>query len=271
MHRTRSWMCGVPSIGVCLVFFPLFTVAAFKVGWKLYRGKERLVNRLFFEILRLAFRDLKRDKHGRNAIYGMEIGRVSFALLIVMTVPVILSACFITFWNIYLVEEQISTDCNINYDCFPILNGKILQSTPVQNCSHVWPQGIVKYKCYQLVYSYVQGLSATGGLLFFTSVMLKIYTATLLAPHNIQNIRYKWICYFLVLTGGSTVAVLFILLHTIPHSQSTVLRTATLKIQFVVYTFLLFVVFFVTGPLLIFGIECESQRRGRLVEIDCSV
>lgn len=248
----------VPSITVTLVFVTLFTTVSFKVGLKLYQGKRRLVNRWLFEILRLVFRDLKRDGEGTNTIYGREIGRVTFALLVVLTVPAVLSACLIAFWNIYMVEEQIGTKCSSNYDCFPVVNGKVVQDAPVHNCSH-WPRD-TEYKCYQLVYSYVKGVSATGGILFFSSVMLKIYTTTLLAPYNVQNVFCKWLCYCLVITGGCALSLLFILLHTVfPHPKNAVLRTATFQIQFVVYVFLLVVVFFVTGPLLIYGIECEKQ------------
>ena len=250
----------IPSIAVCLIFLSLFIFVIFKVGLNHCQRKRRLVNRWFFEILRLAFRDLKRENNGRDSIYGQQIGQVSFALLVIIAVPVILSASFITFWNIYMVEEQIGTNCNPNFDCFPIENGEVLRSNPVHNCTG-WPEG-TDYRCYRLVYSYVQGVSATGGLLFFASVMLKIYTATLLAPHNIHNVCCKWMCYLTVIVGGNTVTALFILLHTtVPHPHDTVFRTATYQIQFCLYSFLLFVVFFVTGPLLIYGIECESPRR----------
>lgn len=250
----------VPSFAVGFIFASLFLFVVFKVGMKLRRRKQKLVNRWFFEILRLAFRDLKRDKHGRNSIYGHEIGQVSFALLVIISVPVIVGACFITFWNIYMVEEQIDSECNTHFDCFPIENGHILQKTPVNNCSS-WPPD-TQYRCYRLVYNYVQGVSATGGILFFASVMLKIYIVTLVAPYNIQNVCCKWICYGIVIISGSTITVLFILLQTsISHTQDTVFRTATYKIQFILYSFLLFVVFILTGPLLIYGVECEPSQR----------
>ena len=252
----------VPSFAVGFIFVFLFLFVIFKVVMKLRRRKQKLVNRWFFEILRLAFRDLKRDKYGRNSIYGHEIGQVSFALVVIISVPVLVGACFITFWNIYMVEEQIGSECNTHYDCFPIENGNRLQENPVNNCSS-WPPD-THYRCYRLVYNYVQGVSATGGILFFASVMLKIYTVTLVAPYNLQNVCWKWICYGLVIISGSTITILFILLHmSISHTQDTVFRTATYKIQFVIYSFLLFVVFIFTGPLLIYGIECESLQKIR--------
>ena len=277
--RRRSWEDALPgtvpdpgcvdTINRCRPRILLFvTCGGIQIGWKLHQRKRRLVNRWFFEILRLAFRDLQRDAHGTNSIYGREIGRFSFALLVTITVPAILSACFITFWNTYMVEEQIGTNCNANYDCFPIQDGEALQHTPVQNCSQ-WPED-TEYKCYQLVYSYVRGVSATGGILFFASVMLKIYVVTLLAPQNIQNIFCKWLCYSLVIIGGSLVALFFILLHmAIPHPKEAVFQTATYKIQFVVYSFVLFVVFSVSGPLLIYGIECEPHRQKKKQEVVC--
>ena len=249
-----------PSIGVGFLFTSVFSLMVFKIGWKLHRRKQRLVNRWFFEVLRLVLRDLQRDTQGTTTIYGREIGRVSFALLAILTVPAILSVSFITFWNTYAVEEQIGTNCDSNYDCFPTQNGEVVQNTPVHNCSH-WPRG-TEYKCYQLVFNYVRGVSATGGILFFTSVILKIYTVTLLAPKHIQNTFCKWLCYCSIIIGGSLVTVLFILLHTtITHPKDAVFQTATYRIQFVVYSFTLFVVFSISGPLLIYGIEYEPYRQ----------
>ena len=249
----------VPSFAISLIFLSLFMSIGSKVGWKLHRRKRRLVNRWCFEILRLAFRDLRRDKQGGNSIYDQEIGRVSFALLVILTVPVIVSTCFITFWNIYMVEEQVGSQCNPHYDCFPAEHGEVLQREPVENCSSL-PEG-TDYKCYRLVYNYVQGVSATGGLMFFASVMFKMYIATLLAPRRFQRVCLKWVCYCAVIAGGVSIALLFVILHVaIPHPQSTVFRNDTYKIQFFLYSFLLFVVFFVTGPLLIYGIECEPSQ-----------
>ena len=254
-HALDVW---VPSVSISLIFTSLFLFIGFKVGWKLHKRKQRLVNRWFFEILRIAFRDLRRDEEGRNSIYGQEIGRVSFAILVVLTVPAIVSACFITFWNIYMVEEQIGTECNPHYDCFRIEDGEVVDTQPVANCSR-WPQD-TEFKCFHLLYSYVRGVSATGGVMFFASVMFKMYIVTLLAPRRMKRVCCKWICYLIVLAGGITIALLFVVLHaTIPHPQSTVFYNDTYKIQFFIYSLLLFVVFFVTGPLLIYGIECESS------------
>lgn len=255
----RTLDVWVPSVSIVVIFLSLLVLIGVKVGWKLYRHKQRLVNRWFFEILRIPFRDLKRDEKGRNSIYGHEIGRVSFALLVMLTVPVIISACFLTFWNIYMVEEQVEGDCNLHYDCFPTRDGEVLDKNPVKNCSS-WPPD-VKFKCYRLVYSYVRGVSSAGGLMFFASVMFKIYIVTLLAPRRLQSIWCKWICYLTVLAGGVGILFLFILVHSaIPHTQSTVFQNDTYKIQFFLYSFLLFVVFFITGPLLIYGIECEPSK-----------
>ena len=255
----RALDVWVPSLAISFIFLSLLTSIGCKVGWKLHRRKRRLVNRWCFEILRLAFRDLRRDQHGRNTIYDEEIGPVSFAVLVVLTVPVIISTCFITFWNIYMVEEHVGKECNSHYDCFPIQNGDISQTEPVQNCTS-WPVG-TEYKCYRLVYNYVQGVSATGGIMFFASAMLKMYIATLLAPRKLRSVFWKWTCYSAVIAGGASIVILFVLLHSaIPHPQNTVFKNDTYKIQFFLYSFLLFVVFFVTGPLLIYGIECEPTR-----------
>ena len=253
----------VPSLAISLIFISLLASIGCRVGLKLRRRKRRLVNRWCFEILRLAFRDLRRDVHGQYSIYDEDIGPLSFAVLVVLTVPVIISALFITFWNIYMVEEQIGKDCSPHYDCFPTDDdNNILQNHPVSNCSS-WPPD-THYQCYRLVYDYVRGVSATGGLMFFASVILKMYIATLLAPRKMTRVCLKWTWYCTVIAVGACSALLFVLLHaTIQHPQSTVFKNDTYKIQFFLYCFLLFVVFFVTGPLLIYGIECEPSRRSR--------
>ena len=253
----------VPAIGVGMIFFSLFIGMAVKVGIKLYRGKTKLIPRWFFEMLRLALPDLKRENN-KNTIYSQEIGPMSFALLATITVPVILSACFITFWNVYMVEELIGDSCNPNYDCFPIINGTHSQAEPVDNCTlHIWPPD-TEFECFQLVYRYAQGISATGGILFCAAIMFRIYIVSLLAPHNIQNVYCKYTCYGLVMTVGILGAVLFVLLHTsVPHFRLTVFRTVTFQIQFAVYSFTFLVVFLISGPLLIIGIEYEAPRKAK--------
>jgi len=59
-------------------------------------------------------------------------------------------------------------------------------------------------------------------------------------------------------------AVLFVLLHTsVPHFRLTVFRTITFQIQFAVYSFTFLVVFLISGPLLIIGIEYEAPRKAK--------
>ena len=170
----------IPSLAILLIFISLLASIGCCVCLNLHKGR-RLVNRWCFEILRLALRDLHMNVNGRYIIYDEDIGPHSFAVLVVLTVLVIISVLFITFWNIYMVEEKIGRDCSPHYDCFPIDDhGRSLQNYPVSNCSS-WPPD-TNYKCYRLVYAYVQGVSATGGLMFFASVILKMYIATLLAP-----------------------------------------------------------------------------------------
>lgn len=249
----------LPSIGVGLIFTSIFSLTVCKIGWKFYHGKTKLVPRWFFEVLRLAFRDLRRNEKDQNIIYNLLIGRVSFAVTTIITVPVVFSTCFITFWNMYMVEEQIGEGCDPNYDCFPVLNKKLLQTTPVTNCTQDWPPDTV-FQCYQLLYNYARGVSAAGGIIFFASIIFKLFTATLLAPHNIENVCLKWFFYALGMMGGVMVVLIFIILHTAFSFREVVFRTVTYQIQFALYSMTLIVVFMVVGPLLVFGIEYEAPR-----------
>ena len=251
----------VPSVGVSVLFFSLFIGMACKVGLKLYRGKRRLIPRWFFEMLRLALPDLKRDAQGTNIIYGEDINQLCFALLAIVTVPAILSACFITFWNVYMVEEQIGMSCNPNYDCFPIIDGET-HTTSVSNCTEeLWPPD-TEFQCYLLVYRYAQGISAAGGVLFCAALMFRIFTVTLLAPHNIKNLLCRYSCYGIVMLVGFLALLFFVLVHTtVSDFRATTFRTVTFQIQFAVYAFTFLVVFIITGPLLIVGIEYEAYKQ----------
>ena len=251
----------VPSIGVSALFFSLFIGMTCKVGVKLCQGKKRLVPRWFFEMLRLALPDLKRDTQGTNIIYGEEINQICFALLAIVTVPVILSACFITFWNVYMVEEQIGKKCDPNYDCFPIVDGELL-TTSVVNCTEeLWPSN-TEFQCYLLVYRYAQGISAAGGVLFCASLMFRIFIVSLLAPHNIKNLCCRYSFYGVMMLAGFVTLLFFVLVHTtISHFRVTTFRTVTFQIQFAVYAFTFLVVFVLTGPLLIVGIEYEAYKK----------
>jgi hypothetical protein len=56
---------------------------------------------------------------------------------------------FITFWNVYAVEESGGGACVENFDCFLRMSDEYLQQEPVENCSSL---------------SFMQMMHASGGL-----------------------------------------------------------------------------------------------------------
>ena len=68
-------------------------------------------------------------------IDGETVNTKAVKILAVLVIPLTVATIFFSFWNIWLVEEETGTTCLPNFDCFPMLGGRVLQDTPVETCS----------------------------------------------------------------------------------------------------------------------------------------
>ena len=121
---------------ICALTFVLTLLGIlYKKFWK--DNDDHPVPLVFLEMVDLAFPDLEKQKSDGYDVFGKGIKSYIFAILTMMIIPVIAATCFITFWNVYAVEEAVGGACVDNFDCFPRMSahGEFLQQEPVASCS----------------------------------------------------------------------------------------------------------------------------------------
>ena len=267
----------LPSVLMVVIFVATFVLTLLGIICKgcCFGKAKKPVPLVFLEMVDLAFPDLEKKNDKGYVIFGRKIEVSAFTLLTVIIVPVISSTCFITFWNVYAVEEAVGGACVKNFDCFPRMGGEYLQQEPVDNCSSLSflpPDSLqndsnasslpleldITYNCYRLVFRYAEGFGAAGGILAFTALISKLYFSMLVSIR--QGFDQKGcLCRFLLYTfiwlvcAGIFIIFLGVNLG-VPAVRVAVFRTVTDIIQFVMYTITLALII-ITGVIVAFGIE----------------
>ena len=182
----------------------------------------------------LAFPDLEKQKKDGYDVFGKGIKSFMFAILTMMIIPVIAATCFITFWNVYAVEEAVGGVCIDNFDCFPRMGGEYLQQEPVKNgSSFIFTppdsqqlqnnmssnatdslplEVIITYNCYRLVFRYAEAFGAAGGILAFTALISKIYFSALVSiRRSTGEDSCNWVRFFFYLFVWSICIIVIII------------------------------------------------------------
>ena len=233
------------------------------------KRKGKIPPLVFIETIELYFPDIDEEESWNEEkpeilVFGQIMSHQCFGFLSVLVIPIIVGTMFITFWNVYLVEESVGGNCEANFDCFPKDGDDYLQQEPVSSCSMFEFNGNVTYECYRLVFRYAKGLGAAGGILAFTAVFSKLYFSLLVTIyHNMNgsNLRcYRLILYGKVCAGGAITFLLFIGLSVgVPEIRETVFQSITSQVQFAMYAFSLLVII-VSGVVVVFGIEIKNAQ-----------
>ena len=226
--------------------------------------KGRMAPLVFIETIELYFPEINKEiskNEEEIEVYGKRMSRQCFGIMSVFLIPIIVGTIFITFWNVYLVEESVGGNCEANFDCFAKVGDEYLQQEPVSNCSVFEFNGDVTYECYRLVFRYAQGLGAAGGVLFFTGLFSRFYFALLVTIYNIKDLRCcRFILYGIVWAGATTVFILFIAISVgVPMFRETIFQTITDQIQFAMYALSLLVII-VSGVVVASGIEIKNNK-----------
>ena len=234
----QLWDKQLPAALTALVW--LLTVIVVVIGIVLKRiagnDDKKVVPHIFLETMKDYFPTINtakcsKDKSKRESsnpeveVDDVKISKTWFSVMTVLLVPLIVSTMFITFWNVYWIEESVGGDCEPNFDCFPIRDGDFLQRDPVSSCSSFEvdltnsSSGIVsefadgssingtlfesndtnatnmmlpstadrevKYECYRFVFNYVDAFGAIGGLLVFAALVSKLYFGLLVTVYNV--------------------------------------------------------------------------------------
>ena len=279
----------LPAVLMAVIFALTFVLTLlgilYKGIWKENSGHP--VPLVFLEMVDLAFPDLEKQKKDGYDVFGKGIKSFMFAILTMMIIPVIAATCFITFWNVYAVEEAVGGVCIDNFDCFPRTGGEYLQQEPVKNCSSfiITPpdsqqlqndsnnmssnatdslplEVIITYNCYRLVFRYAEAFGAAGGILAFTALISKIYFSALVSirrstgEDSCNSVRFFF--YLFVWSICIIVIITFLSVNLgVTIIRETILQTVTGQIQFVMYTITL-VLITIIGIIIAVGIDYKD-------------
>ena len=246
----------VPGIFALLLWLLSVTLVVVGTLWCDY------VPTFFIEVMQLFFPDLGAKKTNNVTIDDTKLKFWAVFFLALIVVPLTFTTIFLTFWSVYLVEEEVRGDCVPNFDCFPMYRGNHLQSTPVDNCSQLFDlsdtnitsmgnftdtvnetdigDGAVKirYECYRFVFRYIEGFSAAGGVLLFTAVISKLYFGILVAIYN-MDADDKWKVLLTIVTWvvAGVLCLVFIVINVAePRIREAVFQTTSDIILFLMYS-----------------------------------
>ena len=266
----------LPSVLMVVIFVATFVLTVIGIIWKRaswgFDKPNKPVPLVFLELVDLAFPDLEKNKKNGYDVFGSGINVCAFVVLTAIIAPVISSTCFITFWNVYAVEESGGGTCVENFDCFPRMGGEYLQQEPVENCSSLsfmpldslndtnassLPLDLeITYNCYRLVFRYAEGFGAAGGILAITAFVSKLYFSMLVSIRRSADSREsRFFFHSLVWLMFSAIFIIFLGVNVgIPAIREAVFRTVTDIIQFVMYCTTM-VLIIITGVIVAIGIE----------------
>ena len=273
----------LPSILMVVIFFVTFVLTVIgiickRASWGFEKPKKP-IPLVFLEMVDLVFPDLEKKKDDGYDVFGRKVDVSAFMLLTAIIVPVISSTCFITFWNVYAVEESGGGACVENFDCFPRVSGEYLQQEPVQSCrslNFMPPDATmndtnacilrleldITYNCYRLVFRYAEAFGAAGGILTITALCSKLYFSILVSIRRsigdddmVLGSRYRFFFYTIVWLVCAGIFIIFLGVNVgAPAVRVAVFRTVTDTIQFVMYCITM-VLIIITGVIIAFGIE----------------
>jgi hypothetical protein len=212
---------------------------------------------ILVEILQLGLSDILDDG---GKIDNSKVNILAVKLLAGVIIPLTVATIFFSFWNVWLVEEEVTGACLPNFDCYPMLDGHLLQHLPVDNCTQFADGSMfmqlqnttaavlnetqiadmarqIQYECYRFVFNYAEGIGAAGGVLFFTAFLSKVYFAvlvTLITADINACLQVGLLIFFWIL--AAVLAILFVVLNaTIPFIREALFQTNTDIIQFSLY------------------------------------
>ena len=272
----------LPSVLMVFIFIVTFALTVAGIIWKGtkcgFNNLDKPIPLVFLEMVDLAFPDLEKDKNSYD-VFDKTIALPAFVILTVIIVPVISSTLFITFWNVYAVEESGGGACVENFDCFPKIGDEYLQQEPVENCSSssflmmdslqndssnssTLPLEVdITFDCYRLVFRYAEAFGAAGGILAITALCSKLYFSMLVSirrsigNNDMPGCRCRFFFYTIVWLVCAGIFIIFLGVNVgVPAVRVAVFRTVTSTIQFVMYCITM-VLIIITGVIIAFGIE----------------
>ena len=233
-------------------------------------------------VMQLFFPDMKAKKIDEVTVDETDLKPWAVFILALIVIPLTVSTMFLIFWSVYLVEEAVRGDCVPNFECFPMYHGNYLQTTPVDNCSQLFDLSDsnltsmgnftdivnetdigdeavqIYYKCYRFVFRYVEGFTAVGGVLLFTSVISKLYFGILVAAYNMKSDKCCGILTIATWISAGVLCLLFIVINIA--IRETVFQTTTDIILFIIYS-VSFAAIVVCGVVVTCGLDTTNRDK----------
>ena len=212
---------------------------------------------IFVKILEFSVPDIVISDNGSIQVDGTDLNKRILHLIAIAIIPISVGTVYMSFWNVFLVEQETRGECVPNFDCFPMHRGSYIQQTPVDNCSQYFnledignesmlvgnitteELGIASnYECYRFVFRYAEGIGAAGGVLLLTTAFSKIYFALLVGLLRGDNYeRLRIILLFIVWASAFIFWLLFVVVNSaFSMFRERVFQTDTDIIQFVLYS-----------------------------------
>lgn len=129
----RNYGVIMPCAIFCFLFIALTILVLAVLCWK----KKPV--RIFVEMLQLSLPDID-ENEDVIGIYEIDITK-GFYILAPIAIPAIVATIIFSFWNVWLIEQEMNDVCLPHFDCFPVKGGavfqggKLMQQTPIENCA----------------------------------------------------------------------------------------------------------------------------------------
>lgn len=178
--------------------------------------------------------DQENPRYFKMYIYEKRLKK-NFSLVAILSVAFNVIGCsFVTLWTVLLFDE--SKTCNeVGFDCFSNRE-RVTDCGIFKNGTTVHINGTqYQLECYRIVFNYVEGLAAAGGITFFATVMVNILMLILIGIGSIKNVICRWVsamifCLLLILLP---IAGILCNIYIIAPEESSFLNTFRLWVYFV--------------------------------------
>jgi len=169
----------------------------------------------------------------------------TFIMSVFMELLIVTAYGLITFWNVALIEENLSANCVHGFDCFPF-NGTIsgrnlLQQEAISedNCSHYESDEDVAIVCIRFVWKFTEAFGVAGGLVTLSLLLCKLHMVVISGLMSCCFDRFSnscgptscamFVCLMMptLLLGSGTMAVLLLVLFGVPEINKVVLTDQT--------------------------------------------
>ena len=211
------------------------------VIYKHYQQEEVRVPYLMYAGVSAILKDaIKRKTVGNETVYVIMDRKISqsFIPAFFLLIPSFMSCIFISFWEVFLIDE--SYTCDPDLDCFPFdaNNYTNLQDDPIVNCTDFDISDNITIICYHFAFNFNDAAGLVGGLLSLIAFVFMLLVSVLYwsldlggEDQEVEN-NCKYICcwwlkrivlYILAIlpTVGSIIAVVLIYTVSAIHDALT--------------------------------------------------